>query len=84
MVIELLLVGIFIGTMSGFFGIGGGMILVPILLVLGFEIKDAIGISIVQMVFSSVFGSYLNHKKGSLIIGEGIFVGLGGFVGGYL
>jgi uncharacterized membrane protein YfcA len=36
------------------------------------------------MVFSSVFGSYLNHKKGSLIIGEGIFVGFGGFVGGYI
>lgn len=84
MVIELILVGIFIGTMSGFFGIGGGMILVPILLALGFEIKDAIGISIVQMVFSSVYGSYLNHKKGSLIVGEGIFVGLGGFVGGYI
>ena len=82
--IELILVGIFIGTMSGFFGIGGGMILVPILLVLGFDIKDAIGISIIQMVFSSIFGSYLNHKKGLLIIGEGIFVGLGGFVGGYI
>jgi uncharacterized membrane protein YfcA len=84
MIIELIFVGIFIGTMSGFFGIGGGMILVPVLLALGFEIKDAIGISIVQMVFSSVFGSYLNHKKGSLIIGEGIFVGMGGFIGGYI
>ena len=84
MVIELILVGIFIGTMSGFFGIGGGMILVPILLVLGFDIKAAIGISIVQMVFSSIYGSYLNHKKGSLIIGEGIFVGIGGFAGGFI
>jgi len=84
MIIELIVVGVFIGTMSGFFGIGGGMILVPILLVLGFDIKDAIGISIVQMVFSSIFGSYLNHKKGSLIVGEGVFVGLGGFVGGYI
>ena len=84
MIIELIFVGIFIGTMSGFFGIGGGMILVPILLALGFGIKDAIGISIVQMVFSSIYGSYLNHKKGSLIIGEGIFAGLGGFVGGYI
>ncbi len=84
MIIELILVGIFIGTMSGFFGIGGGMILVPILLALGFETKDAIGISIIQMVFSSIYGSYLNHKKGSLIIGEGIFVGIGGFVGGYI
>ncbi len=84
MIVELIFVGIFIGTMSGFFGIGGGMILVPILLALGFEIKDAIGISIVQMVFSSIYGSYLNHKKGSLMVGEGIFVGLGGFVGGYI
>lgn len=82
--IELMLVGVFVGTMSGFFGIGGGMILVPILLVLGFDIKDAIGISIIQMVFSSIFGSYLNYKKGSLIVGEGIFVGFGGFVGGYI
>jgi uncharacterized membrane protein YfcA len=49
---------------------------------LGIDIKTAIGISIVQMVFSSLYGSYLNHKRGSLIIGEGIWVGIGGFVGG--
>ncbi len=84
MFIELILVGIFIGTMSGFFGIGGGIILVPLLMAIGVDIKSAIGISIVQMVFSSVFGSYLNYKKGSLVIGEGIFVGLGGFIGGYI
>ncbi len=84
MIIELIVVGIFIGTMSGFFGIGGGIILIPILLVLGFDIKVAIGISIIQMVFSSVYGSYLNYKKGSLIVGEGIFVGFGGFIGGFV
>jgi uncharacterized membrane protein YfcA len=69
--------------MSGFFGIGGGMILIPILLVLGFDIKIAIGMSIIQMVFSSIYGSYLNHKKGLLPIGDGLFIGLGGFVGGF-
>ena len=84
MIAELIFVGILIGTMSGFFGIGGGMILVPLLLVLGFEIKDAIGISIIQMVFSSLFGSYLNYKKGSLRVGDGIYVGIGGFMGGYI
>lgn len=84
MIVELVLAGTAIGALAGFFGIGGGMILVPILLVLGFETKDAIGISIVQMVFTSIYGSYLNYKKGSLIVGEGIFVGFGGFVGGYI
>ena len=82
MEIILVLVGILVGTLSGFFGIGGGMILIPILMLLGIDIKTAIGISIVQMVFSSFYGSYLNHKKGSLILGEGIWVGVGGFVGG--
>lgn len=84
MEIMLVLVGVFVGTLSGFFGIGGGMILVPLLMLLGIDIKTAIGISIVQMVFSSIYGSYLNHKKGSLIIGEGIWVGVGGFVGGFM
>ena len=84
MEILLILVGILVGILSGFFGIGGGMILIPILILIGIDIKSAIGISIVQMVFSSFYGSYLNHKKGSLILGEGIWVGVGGFVGGFM
>jgi uncharacterized membrane protein YfcA len=80
--IELLLVGVIVGVISGFFGVGGGTILVPVLLYFGFDIKEAIGISIVQMVFSSLFGSYLNFKNGSLKIRSTIFFGIGGFVGG--
>jgi hypothetical protein len=84
MFIELSLVGILVGAMSGFFGIGGGSILIPILLAIGFDIKTAIGISVIQMVFTSIFGSYLNYKKGSLKVDDGIFVGLGGFAGGFI
>jgi uncharacterized membrane protein YfcA len=84
MEIILFIIGAFIGILSGFFGIGGGTVLVPILLLLGFGMKEAVGISITQMVFSSIYGSYLNIKKGSLALSEGLFVGLGGFLGGYL
>ncbi len=56
MEILLILVGASVGTLSGFFGIGGGMILIPLLLLIGVDIKSAIGISIVQMVFSSFYG----------------------------
>ena len=65
---ELAFVGIFVGFLSGFFGIGGGTILVPILLALGFDMKSAVGISVTQMVFSSLFGSFLNLRKGVLKI----------------
>jgi uncharacterized membrane protein YfcA len=84
MEILLFVTGTGIGLLSGFFGIGGGTVLVPALLLMGFGMKHAVGISVMQMVFSSVYGSWLNLKKGTLVLGEGLFVGLGGFVGGYL
>jgi len=81
---ELALLGVFVGTASGFFGIGGGTILVPALLMLGIDTKIAIGISVVQMVFSSIFGSYLNNKKGTLDIVMVSTIGVGGFLGAQL
>ncbi len=81
MLIEFILAGMFVGVISGFFGVGGGTILVPLLMFLGLDIKTAIGISVIQMVFSSIFGSYLNYKKGTLKISSTIFFGIGGLVG---
>ncbi|MEA3228754.1 MAG: sulfite exporter TauE/SafE family protein, partial [Campylobacterota bacterium] len=82
--LELLLLGVGVGFLSGFFGIGGGTILVPLLLLLEYETKIAIGISVVQMVFSSIFGSYINNKKGTLDIPMVLLIGIGGFFGALL
>jgi len=79
--IELFLLGIIVGLLSGFFGIGGGTVSVPFLLMFGYDIKTAIGISVVQMVFSSIYGSYVNNKKGTLDKALVVFIGTGGFVG---
>jgi uncharacterized membrane protein YfcA len=78
----LLAVGVLVGFISGFFGVGGGMILVPVLIYLGFGIKYAIGISVVQMAFSSLFGSFLNFKGESLkTLKIPIIIGVGGLIG---
>jgi uncharacterized membrane protein YfcA len=82
--ITIIAVGVSVGFLSGFFGIGGGTILVPLLLFLGFETKTAIGIAVVQMVFSSIFGSYLNNKKGTLDVPMVATIGIGGFIGALL
>ena len=78
---ELPFIGFLVGTLSGFFGIGGGTILVPMLLFAGFATKEAIGISVVQMLFSSIYGSYLNKKRGTLDISTVLLIGIGGFIG---
>ncbi len=83
MEMELLLTGIVIGGLSGFFGIGGGTILVPLLMMMGYDIKSAVGISVMQMVFSSLYGSWINHKKGFLNLKKGVIVGFGGFLGAF-
>lgn len=81
MFLELSIFGLVIGFISAFFGIGGGTVLVPSLMYLGYDIKYAIGISIMQMVFSSVFASYLNIRKGMVIAKKGLILGFGGFIG---
>ncbi len=83
-IIELIVLGIGVGSLSGFFGIGGGTILVPILLFMGYDIKTAVGISVLQMVFSSVYGSFLNYKKGTLSFDTVFSIGAGGFFGALL
>lgn len=77
------ILGIFTGAMSGTFGIGGGIILVPILIYF-FTPHEAIGISILQMMFSSSLGSFLNIKQKTLNFKDGIFIGIGGAAGGFL
>ena len=57
------------------------MIIVPCLLFFGISMEYAIGTSIVQMIFSSVFGSILNIWRKKLDLRAGFYVGLGGLIG---
>lgn len=80
----LIAIGLAAGFIAGFFGVGGGAVTVPLLLAAGLEIKYAIGVSSMQMVFSSVFGSLLNYQKGSLDVKAILPLGLGALGGGVM
>lgn len=88
-IVFLAFLGIITGGISALFGIGGGMVIVPAMLYshyllhnLSFSMHDAVGISVMQMIFSSVFGTIINvYKKKNLDIHSAIFLGLGGFIG---
>jgi uncharacterized protein len=81
MTIELILLGISVGVLSGFFGIGGGTVSVPILLYMGFGIKEAIGISVTQMVAGSLLAAWIHHKKQTYEVSDVKYFGFGGVLG---
>ncbi|WP_307777339.1 sulfite exporter TauE/SafE family protein [Helicobacter pylori] len=76
--------GLFTGITAGFFGIGGGEIVVPSAIFAHFSYSHAVGISLMQMLFSSVVGSIINYKKGLLDLKEGSFAAFGGLIGAIL
>jgi len=81
MMIELIPVGIFVGILSGFFGIGGGTVSVPILMYLGFDIKEAIGISVFQMLLGSIFAFFIHKKQQTYDASKKVYFGYGGILG---
>ena len=80
----IIILGVLIGMVAGFFGVGGGALLVPILMFMGYSIQEAVGISILQMFISSATGSFLNYKSKKLDISIVLYLGLGALVGGFL
>ena len=58
--------GLFAGIMAGFLGIGGGTLLVPILLVLGYQPVEAVATSSLSIVITALSGSVQNWRMGYL------------------
>lgn len=74
----LLSIGIVMGTAAGLFGIGGGIIAIPlIMLILGAGDLEAKGVSLVAMVPAALSGSlsHLRHKTASLRNGAWVAMG---------
>lgn len=73
--------GIFIGFVSGFFGVGGGTITVPFMIVMGLSIKQAIAVSSMQMCAGSLLGTFLHLRQKTFEMNELVFLGMGGISG---
>jgi uncharacterized membrane protein YfcA len=80
--LAILLTGSLAGILAGIFGIGGGLVLVPLqMLFLNEKIKPAIQTSLAVIVFTSIFTTIGHYNNGNINFGTAILVGLGGLVG---
>lgn len=85
MEVGVLLVGLFAGIMSGLFGIGGGVVMVPTLITFfGMPILDANAASLGAMLLPvGIFGVVNYYKAGLINLKESMWISLGLFAGSF-
>jgi uncharacterized protein len=85
MVLTFLAVGLAAGVLSGLFGIGGGILIIPALIFFAkFSAKVAIGTSLGAMLLPvGLLGAYAYYQQGNLNIKASLLIGLGLFIGAY-
>jgi uncharacterized membrane protein YfcA len=80
--LRLAFVGLGVGFLTGFFGVGGGFLIVPALvLVLGLPMHLAVGTSLVAISLNALWGLLGNLRLGTLDWTLTILFALGGVVG---
>ncbi len=74
--------GLAVGILSGLFGVGGGFLMTPLLIMLGIPSTVAAATDSNQIVAASTSGTYAHWKVGNVDFKMGFHLLIGGFVGG--
>jgi uncharacterized membrane protein YfcA len=74
--------GLAVGLLSGLFGVGGGFLMTPLLIMLGIPATVAAATDSNQIVAASTSGTYAHWKIGNVDFKMGLYLLAGGFVGG--
>ncbi len=79
-------IGLSAGLLSGIFGIGGGVVIVPaLILAAGFSPLVATGTSLTALVLpAGALGAYEYYKKGDLNIAASLWIALGLLFGAWV
>jgi uncharacterized membrane protein YfcA len=78
----LLGLGGLVGFLSGLFGVGGGFLMTPLLIMMGIQPTIAAASDSNQIVAASASGTYAHARAGSVDFKMGILLLVGGVVGG--
>lgn len=76
--------GLAVGILSGLFGVGGGFLMTPLLIMLGIPSTVAAATDSNQIVAASTSGTYAHYKVGNVDFKMGFHLLIGGFVGGLM
>jgi uncharacterized membrane protein YfcA len=75
--VRLVAIGLVAGLFSALFGVGGGIVIVPLLiLVAGFESRPATGTSLAAIGITALAGTVLYALEGKVDVGHAMLVGV--------
>jgi uncharacterized membrane protein YfcA len=74
--------GLAVGLLSGLFGVGGGFLMTPLLIMFGIPSTVAAATDSNQIVAASTSGTYAHWKVGNVDFKMGLYLLVGGFIGG--
>jgi uncharacterized membrane protein YfcA len=77
----LVLAGVVIGIGASFTGLGGGFLMVPLLLFLGYAAQKAVGTSFLAILVISLSALVAHNKLANVDWRMGVLLGIGGVVG---
>lgn len=80
-ILVLLMLGGSIGFLSGLFGVGGGFLLTPLLIMMGVPAPVAVGSGANQVLGASVSGMLAHWRRGTVDVRMGVILLIGGLVG---
>ena len=73
--------GVLVGTGASFTGLGGGFLMIPLLLYLGYTSQKAVGTSFMAILVISISALMAHNKFANVDYKAGLLLGLGGIAG---
>ena len=80
-ILLIIFIGMLVGGLSGLFGVGGGVLMTPLLIFLGIPPAVAVGTEAPHVLASSISGAIAHWRRKNVDIKMGFILLLGGIVG---
>lgn len=75
--LRLVAIGTAAGLFSGIFGVGGGSVIVPLLVLwLGYETREAAGTSLAAIIFVATFAAIFQAVYGNVNVQDALLIGI--------
>ena len=77
----MILFGVLVGIGASFSGLGGGFLMVPLLIFLGYSAQKSVGTSFLAILIISISALVAHNKLANVDYKVGILLGIGGIIG---